>query len=123
MNIKERIKRITEKIARVYYSIKHKNTPWYAKVMGSLAVGYALSPIDLIPDFIPILGYLDDFIILPILIALTIKMIPKEIWDESEEAAKDIWKDGKPKKWFFAIPIILLWAFLITYIIRKVISN
>jgi uncharacterized membrane protein YkvA (DUF1232 family) len=82
-----------------------------------MAVVHALSPIDLIPDFIPILGYLDDLIILPLLIALTIKLIPKDTWNEFEEESKLIWQENRPKRWLYAIPIILFWVFLFTFII------
>jgi len=105
------------KITQVFVSIKSNKTPWYAKVLGFTAVAYALSPIDLIPDFIPIIGYLDDLIILPILIALTIKLVPKQLWQEFEEEAKNIWKSGKPVKWYYAIPIVLIWVALIAVII------
>ncbi len=76
---KEKLKSIKKWIPILYYAMKHKKTPWVAKIMATLTVGYALSPIDLIPDFIPVIGYLDDLIILPLMIAVTIKMIPKSI--------------------------------------------
>jgi len=122
MSLKTKVKEISIKITQVYVSIKSKRTPWYAKVVGVIAVMYALSPIDLIPDFIPIIGYLDDIIILPLLITLTIKLIPKQLWQEFEEESKSIWKDGKPTKWYYAIPVILIWLVvfaLITYAILR----
>ena len=120
MNLKEKAKKIKNNIKRVYVSMKSKETPSYAKLIGGITIAYALSPIDIIPDFVPILGYLDDIIILPLLILLTIKLIPKKVWEKSEEEAKEIWKDGKPKKWYFAIPIIVIWIVL-GYIISKTI--
>jgi uncharacterized membrane protein YkvA (DUF1232 family) len=86
-----------------------KDVPVFAKIITIIAVGYALSPIDLVPDFIPILGYDDDLIILPILISIAIKMIPKNILEECKEEAKYLWKEGKPKRWYYGIPIIILW--------------
>jgi uncharacterized membrane protein YkvA (DUF1232 family) len=83
-------------------------------------VGYALSPIDLIPDFIPVLGYLDDVIILPALVAATIKLIPKEIIDQCRMESEQLWKNGKPKKWYYAIPIILLWLIIVALILKAV---
>ena len=116
MKLKQRVSELKNKIAAVFLALKKKDTPLFAKIMAGLTVAYALSPIDLIPDFIPILGYLDDLIILPILIALTVKLIPKEIMEECEEEAKDLWKNGKPKRWYFALPIIILWLIIILII-------
>ena len=118
MNLKQRASELKQSIATVSLALKKKDTPLLAKIMAGLTVAYALSPIDLIPDFIPILGYLDDLIILPLLIGLTVKLIPKEIMIKCEEEAKDLWKNGKPKRWYFALPIILLW-FIIIFIIYK----
>lgn len=118
MSIKERIDKLKINITRIYISMKSKETPWFAKAMGWFTLGYALSPVDLIPDFIPVLGYLDDLIILPFLAFLTIKLIPKEVWDNSLEESKTIWQNGKPKKWYFAIPFVVIWLF-IAYVIIK----
>jgi len=123
MSFKAKMKEISIKITQVYVSIKSNKTPWYAKVIGASAVIYALSPIDLIPDFIPLIGYLDDLIILPLLITLTIKLIPKELWHEFEEESKLIWKDGKPVKWYYAIPVLLIWLAVIALIIYVIPLN
>jgi uncharacterized membrane protein YkvA (DUF1232 family) len=117
MSLKEKMKDIRRKASQVYLAMKHKETPWYAKALAGLTIAYALSPIDLIPDFIPVLGYLDDLIILPLLITLTIKLIPENIWKECEEEAKELWKDGKPKKWVYAIPIIIFWLIMVGIIL------
>ncbi len=117
MTVKDRISQIKIKTAQVYVALKSKDTPLLAKIVAVLIIGYALSPIDLIPDFIPVLGYLDDLIILPALIWLCIKIIPKPIWDSYEEEANLIWENGKPTKWVFAIPIILIWLLVIYLII------
>ncbi|XMB72652.1 DUF1232 domain-containing protein [Mycoplasmatota bacterium WC30] len=116
MKIKERIKLIKLKSAQLYIAMKHVDTPWYAKVLGGLTIGYALSPIDLIPDFIPILGYLDDLIILPLLLGLCVKLIPKGIWESCEVEALKVWENGKPKKWYYAIPIVVIWGIAIYYL-------
>lgn len=94
--------------------------PLSARFLGFATVGYALSPIDLIPDFIPVPGYLDDIIILPSLIALTIKLIPKPIWESCLQKAEDMWKDGKPVKWYYAIPVIAIWLVIILLIIKAI---
>ena len=119
INIKERAVKLKSDIPAVFIAMKDKDTPVIAKVFAGLAVAYALSPIDLIPDFIPVLGYLDDVIILPAMVALTIKYIPKDVWERSRKAAEGMWKDGKPKKWYYAIPIIVFWGIILWLIIRR----
>lgn len=118
MKLKERAKRLKTDIPAVFLALKDKKTHWYAKLFAALTVVYALSPIDLIPDFIPVLGYLDDLIILPLLVALTVKFIPKDVFEEYRKNAEDLWKDGKPKKWYYAVPIVLIWM-LILFLIAK----
>ena len=120
MNWKNKAKQLKKDIPLVFMAIGKKQTPWYAKVLAGITVGYALSPIDLVPDFIPVLGYLDDIIILPVLIALTIKMIPTEIIEQCRVESEGLWENGKPKKWYYAIPIILLWGIIIAFIIKAI---
>lgn len=120
MTLKERAKRLKQDIPIVFLCLKDKETPMPTKIFAGITVGYALSPVDLIPDFIPLLGYLDDVIILPALVVLTIKLIPKSVWERNAECAKDMWKDGKPKKWYYAVPIILLWILVIGLIIKAI---
>lgn len=120
MNLKERAKRLKQDIPAVFLSLKDRDTPLIAKVLACITVGYALSPIDFIPDFIPVLGYLDDVILLPALIALTVRLIPKEVWERNRNLCKTIWKDGKPKKWYFAIPILLIWLLILWLIVKAI---
>jgi len=82
MSLKDRAKRLKSDIPAVFLALKDKKTPWYAKVFAAITVAYALSPIDLVPDFIPILGYLDDVILLPALVALTVRFIPKDVFEQ-----------------------------------------
>jgi len=82
MKLKEKIKELKTKVSALYLALKRKDTPIPAKIAAAITVGYALSPIDLIPDFIPILGYMDDIILLPLLMAISIKLIPKKIMEE-----------------------------------------
>ena len=117
---KERMQEINQKASQVFIAMKKPETPWYAKAMAFLTIAYALSPIDLIPDFIPVLGYLDDIVILPLMITACIKLIPKDIWETSQEEAKMIWKDGKPVKWYFAIPIVLIWSAILFFIVKLI---
>jgi uncharacterized membrane protein YkvA (DUF1232 family) len=81
-------KRLKSEIHALYLAYKHPRTPWYAKAFAVLILGYAPSPIDLIPDFIPVVGYLDDLVIVPAGIALLMKMIPKDVLQECREKAQ-----------------------------------
>lgn len=118
MNLKERAKRLKADILAVFIALKDKETPWAAKLFAAITVAYALSPIDLIPDFIPVLGYLDDIILLPALVALTVKLIPKEKFEECRKKAENLWEKGRPKKWYYGIPILLIWALVIFLVVR-----
>lgn len=118
MTLKERASSLKKDIPAVFLALKAKETPIFAKIVAFLTVAYALSPVDLVPDFIPVLGYLDDLLILPALVALTVKLIPKDIFERYRKEAEGIWEDGKPEKWYYALPIILLWALIIWMIVK-----
>ncbi len=118
MNIKDTAKKIISELPVIFLAVKRKDTPILAKIFGCITLVYALSPIDLIPDFIPILGYLDDLIVLPLLIMLTRLFIPESTMNECRKNSGNIWKNGKPKKWYYAVPIIIIWiaAFIFIYL-------
>ena len=120
MNLKERAKQLKTDIPAVFLALKARETPWYAKVCAALTVIYALSPVDLIPDFIPVIGYLDDLIILPLLVALTVKCIPKDVFSRYKAQAEGMWADGKPQKWYYALPIILVWGVILFLVIKAI---
>lgn len=120
MKLKEKAKQLKTDVPAVFLALKDKKTPWYAKVFAALTVAYALSPIDFVPDFIPVLGYLDDLILLPLLVALTVKFIPKDVFAEYRVQAEGMWQDGKPKKWYYALPIILVWALIVILIVKAI---
>ena len=117
MNLKERAKKLKTDIPAVFLALKRKETPIIAKVFAGIAVGYALSPIDLIPDFIPVLGMLDDLIIVPFFIALAIRYIPTEVFDECRIQAAGLWETGKPKKWYYALPVIAIWVLIVFVVV------
>ncbi|MGN1108757.1 MAG: YkvA family protein [Oscillospiraceae bacterium] len=120
MKLKERAKRLKSEIPAVYLALKDKQTPLPAKILAGITVGYALSPIDLIPDFIPVLGYLDDLLILPALAALTIRLIPQEVMERCRREAEGMWENGKPKRWYYAIPIVVFWLLVAAVIVKAV---
>lgn len=119
MPIKAWARKLKLTVPAVYLCLKDPQTPMLAKIMAGLTVGYALSPIDLIPDFIPVLGYLDDLLILPGLAALAIWLIPKKVYQRNYAAAEGMWQDGRPKKWYYAIPIAVFWAAIALLTVRK----
>lgn len=119
MDLKSRAKNLKQDIPTVFLCLKDSETPYIAKLVAALAVTYGLSPIDLIPDFIPVLGYIDDIIILPFLIAWSIRLIPDEVWQKNQELAKDMWVD---KKWYYSLPIILFWIIILLLLINIVIN-
>lgn len=120
MNMKARAKKLKTDIPALFLALKDKDTSILAKVFAGITVAYALSPIDLVPDFIPVLGYLDDIILLPMLVALTIKFIPKDVLDRNRKQAEGMWSEGKPKKWYYAIPIVTIWVLLIVLILKVI---
>ena len=120
MNFKERAEKLKTDIPAIFLAMKDQETPTAAKVFAGLTVIYALSPIDLIPDFIPILGYLDDLVVLPLLAALTIRLIPKEVFERNRAKSAGMWEDGKPKKWYYAAPIAIVWLAVIGLILKAV---
>ena len=113
MEQKEKLRQLAEDIPALCLAMKEKDTPFLAKILAGTAVVYALSPIDLIPDFIPVIGYLDDLILLPLLVALTLKLIPDETFERCREQARKMYQQGMKKHWYYMLPIILIWAILI----------
>lgn len=120
MNLRERAKKLKKDIPTIFLALKDKDTPILAKIFAGVTVAYALSPIDLVPDFIPVLGYLDDVILLPMLVTLTIKFIPTDIIERNRQKAEGLWENGKPKKWYYAIPIVLFWIIIIVLLLKMI---
>lgn len=103
---------LKQEVYALYLASKDRRIPWYARVVAAAVVAYAFSPIDLIPDPIPVLGYLDDLILIPLGIALVIKLIPAEVLQDCREKAALTMKAGKPKNWVAGGIIILIWVSL-----------
>jgi len=106
---KGRARQLKTEVYALYLAYKDPRTPWYAKVFTALVVGYAFSPIDLIPDPIPILGYLDDLVLIPLGAYLAVKMIPPKVMEESRVRAKEVIAQGKPVNKVAAAVIVLIW--------------
>ncbi|WP_025026723.1 YkvA family protein [Caldalkalibacillus mannanilyticus] len=120
----EKIKVWAENLKRqifiLYFAYKDERVAWYAKLFTTCIVAYAFSPIDLIPDFIPILGYVDDVIIVPLGIMFALKMIPKNVLSDCTLKVEELLKKDKPKNWIVGSLIILIWSLFILWLIVKV---
>ena len=123
---KQRVKQLKLETWTVYLAYRDPRTPWYARLVAVCVVGYALSPIDLIPDFIPVLGYLDDLILVPLGLALVLRMIPEPVLDECREQAKLDLGQGEFRSWRAGVIVVLTWLLLavlgvvlVTRVIRR----
>lgn len=114
-NLKQRAQHLKAETFALYLAARDPRTPWYAKLLVAGIVAYALSPIDLIPDFIPIIGYLDDLILLPLGILWAIKLIPPMVLSECRARAQADLAQRKPVSWVAAAVIILVWLLLAVF--------
>ena len=121
-SLKSRAKSLKHDTYALYFAYRDPRTPWYARVFAGLVAAYLLSPIDLIPDFIPILGYLDDVIIAPAGIALALKMIPSEVMADARQKAELELANGKPVNRVAAVVVVLIWIVVLFFLARWAIS-
>jgi len=112
VHLKERASRLKAETYALYLAARHPGTPWYAKLLVAGIVAYALSPIDLIPDFVPILGYLDELVLIPLGIALAIRMIPNSILEECRARSQETFRSGKSASRIAGIVIVAIWIAL-----------
>jgi uncharacterized membrane protein YkvA (DUF1232 family) len=112
---KAKARTFKQEVYALYLASKDRRVPWYARVVAIVVVAYAFSPIDLIPDPIPVLGYLDDLILIPLGIALVIKLIPAEVLQDCLGKAASTMRAGKPKNWVAGVIIILIWVGLFAF--------
>lgn len=110
---KARTRSLRREVTAVYLAARDPRTPWYAKLLAVGIVAYALSPLDLIPDPIPVLGYLDDLVLLPLAIVLVLRLIPKEALAEARSRAANTTLISGPAAWLGAGLVILLWVLLL----------
>jgi uncharacterized membrane protein YkvA (DUF1232 family) len=114
---KAKARKLKQEVYALYLASRDRRVPWHARLVAAAVVAYAFSPIDLIPDPIPVLGYLDDLILIPLGIALVIKLIPAEVLQDCREKAALTMTSGKPKNWIAGSIIIVIWAglFVVTF--------
>ena len=103
------IRRLRDETVALSFAARHPDTPWYAKLFIAAIVAYAVSPVDLIPDFIPILGCLDDLVVIPLGVAVTIRMIPRHVMAESREASQGVRVGEGSNGRIVAIVIVGIW--------------
>jgi uncharacterized membrane protein YkvA (DUF1232 family) len=111
-NWKQQVRKLKQETYAIYLACKDSRVPWYARALAAIVVAYALSPIDLIPDVIPIIGYLDDLVLVPLGIILVKRMIPPVVLQECREQAQTATSQSTPKSWMAAVVIVALWILL-----------
>lgn len=116
-HLKQQAKACIHHINTLYFAYRDPRMPLHAKMVTALVVAYALSPIDLIPDFIPVLGYLDDIVLLPLGIMLAIRMIPRDILDDSREKARELATIRPPHSKTGLCIIVFLWLMCLAAVV------
>ena len=121
--LKEWASRLRRKTYALYLAYRDPRVPWYAKLFAAVVVAYALSPIDLIPDFIPVLGYLDDLVLLPLGIALAVKMIPPHVMAECCVKAEKCLAQRKRHNWIAGAAVVAVWWALVGGLLALVLNR
>ena len=116
--LKHRARQLKRETFALYLAARHPGTPWHAKLFVAAVAAYAFSPIDLIPDFIPVLGYLDDLILIPLGIMLAVKLVPPDVLAECRARAQEIMANGKPVSRIASAVIVVIWLALAALCIR-----
>jgi uncharacterized membrane protein YkvA (DUF1232 family) len=114
---KQKAKRLKVEVYALYLAYRDPRVPLHARIFAACVVGYAFSPIDLIPDFIPVLGYLDDLILIPLGVLLALRMIPAEVMAECRVQAQEVMQQGKPVNRTAAIVIIGVWLLIVALVV------
>lgn len=124
--MRKRARRLKTEIYALYLAYRDLRVPWYARLFAAGVVAYAFSPLDLIPDFIPIIGLLDDLILVPLGIVLALRMIPASVMAECRQRADEKLREGRPTNWLVAGVIIAIWlalAALITVVAVRLLAG
>ena len=114
---KEKAEALETQVYALYLAYRHPGTPWYAKALALAVTAYSLSPIDLIPDFIPVLGYLDDLLIVPAGVLLVIKLVPPQVMAECQARAAELQAAGAPQFRWMGLVVILLWLAALAFVL------
>jgi uncharacterized membrane protein YkvA (DUF1232 family) len=119
--LKGRVHLLKREAFALYIAARDPRLPWYVKLFIGFVLAHTFSPIDLIPDFIPVLGYLDDLIITPLGIALALKMIPPQVMADAREQAEEVMRQGKPVSRAGAILVVAIWLVVIAGVIWTIV--
>jgi uncharacterized membrane protein YkvA (DUF1232 family) len=111
--LKQHGRALTTEITALYWAYRDPRTPWYARAWVVLVVAYALSPVDLIPDFVPILGYVDDLLLLPLGIWLALRLIPKPVIEDARIRAQQAPLGPAVQRWQGAVLVMAVWALVV----------
>ena len=109
---RRRARQLKAETYALYLACRDPRVPWYAKLLAACIVGYAFSPIDLIPDFVPILGYLDDLVLIPLGVALVVRLIPGPVMAECRARSREVLAQGRPTSRAAAVAIVGVWLLL-----------
>jgi uncharacterized membrane protein YkvA (DUF1232 family) len=115
--MRQRARRLKVEVYALYLAYRDPRVPWYARLFATGVVAYAFSPIDLIPDFIPVIGFLDDLILVPLGILLALRMIPSAVMAECRQRATEMLREGRPTNWLAAGVIIVIWIALAALVV------
>jgi len=110
--LKQQARHLRSESYTLYLAARHPATPWYARLLVAAIVAYAFSPIDLIPDFVPVLGVLDDLVLVPLGMALAIRLVPAAVMTECRVRAQEVFRSGKPVSRLAGVVVIAIWLAL-----------
>jgi uncharacterized membrane protein YkvA (DUF1232 family) len=112
---KWRARELTAQTYALYLAYRHPRTPWYAKVFAALVVSYVFSPVDPIPDFIPVVGFLDEMVVVPIGVALAAKLVPPDVFVECREKARGVAEGEKPVSRVAVVVVVAIWLLFVAF--------
>lgn len=122
-NMSEKAAKMFVDVYALFLALGDKRVPWYAKTLAAITVGYAFSPIDLIPDFIPVLGQLDDLLLIPVGVYVTMKLIPEDTTNDLRAKAQSMMDGNKPTSWIAGGIVVTIWILALVTIILRIVQR
>ena len=122
-NMSEKAAKMLVDVYALFLALGDKRVPWYAKTLAAITVGYAFSPIDLIPDFIPVLGQLDDLLLIPVGVYVTMKLIPEDTTKDLRAKAQSMMDGNKPTSWIAGGIVVTIWILALVTIILRIVQR